>query len=188
MTISLSIIVLLAILYFTTPAIAEDLTIPIDEEYLRADNMKVHFSKVTITDRLEGQAFTSDPEHSKFPKLYFTYENLGNVANNGHLSMAFVDDKGNVYRVNDVTMDPIQPGKTSDRVRFLEVAVPKNVTITKFVIYEGSLVTEYPIKYKGETTPIPGNNNPAGSKAICCLSSLLPLLVVGTAFKAARKH
>lgn len=167
---TIAIVLLLSLII--VPAMADDVTIPVNKDY-RMGDMIIHFSQVVITDRPYTGVITADPEEHKYPKIMFTYENKGDVASTGFFNMSFEDDRGNTYNTEDITMDLIQPGATSS-VRFLEVAVPEDVTITKFIIYEGFKKFEYPLVCETPTTPAATGDGNNGN-GLCGIALILPL-------------
>jgi hypothetical protein len=171
---------------FIVPAMAADVTIPMNKDYKADNNMVVHLIAVNITDYTMGNEFTPyGKDNTIWPKLMFTYTNTGSTADTGHLLVLFHDDQGNVYNRTDVTMNLIQPGQTSE-MRFLEVPVQKDRKVTEVEIVEGFRSTSYAIQYPAQssTTPvIPGISNlPDVTKGCCLAPLLLPLLAIGAVF------
>jgi MYXO-CTERM domain-containing protein len=177
-----------ALALMAAPAMAEDVTIPINKDYKSGD-MIVHITKVTITDKYEGNTYSADPDNTIWPKVWFSYENKGTTPVNGNLYVGFADDKGIMYwdaknnrSMVDITMYPIQPGQTSDE-RFLEVAAPKGTKITQLIIFGPYQKTDMVIDLTGgstatATTAATGQD---GAPSICPSLLLLPLLVLGMA-------
>jgi hypothetical protein len=177
---------------FIAPAMAADVTIPINQDYKADNNMVVHLIAVNITDYTMGNEFTPyGKENTIWPKLLFTYTNTGSTADTGHLLILFRDDQGNIYNRTDVTMNFIQPGQTSE-MRFLEVPVQKDRKVTEVEILEGFRVTSYRLQYPAQssTTPvIPGISNlPIVTKECCLAPLLLPLLAIGAVFVSKYKR
>jgi hypothetical protein len=184
------IITVMALALFMAPALAADVTIPINKDYKDGSGMVVHLLQVSITDRGMGNVYSPDPENTVWPKLVFSYENKGAAPMNGNLEVAFFDDKGNQYpakgRITDITMSPIQPGNTSD-VRFVEAAVvPKDTKITSFKIYTGTAATTYDLPYGSAVTVTPTATPGQGNKG-CAIAVILPLLAAGIFF-VGKKH
>ncbi|MCD1295267.1 hypothetical protein CUJ83_09675 [Methanocella sp. CWC-04] len=166
---------------------AADVTIPINKEVTLNKTMKLNIVQVTITDLSMTGKYTEDPENSKWPKLVYNYENIGQIASTGWFEMAFIDENGKRYRAEDITMDLIGPGKTSSE-RFVEVAVPGDIKVTGFVIYKGvsdTVLAEFEIPYGSQVTPTPAAE--PNNKSICPSLLILPLLVVGSIFMARSK-
>lgn len=175
------IITLTALALFITPALAADVTIPINKDYTSSNGMVVHFDKVVISDNYHGNTYSSDPANTTWYDLYFTYENKGDTAQNGNLEVSFYDNKGNKYpegtNITDITMNMIQPGATSDQ-RFVEAAViPKNTNIVGFQVFDNFQSTMFSIN-GGQTSASTASTNPSTGNTFC-LSALLPLLIVG---------
>lgn len=175
-----------ALALIMAPATAADVIIPINKDYKSGD-MVIHITKVTITDRYWGNTYSADPDNTIWPKVWFKYENQGTVPMNGNLYVAFADEKGNKYwdarnnkSIVDITMNPIEPGKTSDE-RFLEAAALKGTKITQLIIYNDAqqpgLVIDLSYNGLASTTVSPG---PSGGSSFCP-SLLLPLLLLGMA-------
>jgi hypothetical protein len=181
------IIAAMALAALIMPAMAADVTIPINKDYKYGD-MVVHITKAEITDRYKGNTYSADPENSIWPKVWFKYENKGTVAVNGNLYVAFMDDKGNVYwdsrnnkPIFDATMDTVAPGSTSEE-RFVEAAAPKGTKITKVILYnyEGKQDAVIDISTGSTSTAATAGPTTNGG-SICGLSLLLPLIIIGTA-------
>jgi hypothetical protein len=181
------IISICALALMMAPALAADVTVPINKDYKSGD-MVVHVTKVTITDKYWGNTYSADPDNTIWPKVWFKYENKGTVPVNGNLYVAFADDKGNKYwdsrfnkPITDITMDPIEPGKTSDE-RFVEAAAPRGTNITQVIFYndarQEAMVIDIPGGSPASATAAPPN--PSGGSSLCP-SLLLPLLLLGAA-------
>jgi hypothetical protein len=177
------------------PAIAADVTIPINQDY-KSDNgnssMIVHLIAVNITTYTMGNEFTKyGSDNTIWPKLLFTYKNVGSSASYSHLQIKFKDDQGNTYSSTDDKMIMLQPGETSE-MRFLEVPVQKDRTIKGFDIIEGFKDTYYPIEYQTVPSTTTGPGIPIISNIpftnLCCTSLLLPLLAIGAIFVSRRKR
>ena len=176
-----------AVVLMMAPAMAADVTIPVNKDFNNGD-MVVHVTKVTITDKYWGNTYSADPDNTIWPKVWFKYENKGTVPMNGNLYVAFADDKGNKYQdtrfnrsISDTTMDPIEPGKTSDE-RFVEAAAPRGTKITQVILYNDARQEAMVIDITGGSpasataaTPTPGEGS------ALCPSLLLPLLLLGAA-------
>jgi hypothetical protein len=181
------IISICALALIMAPALAADVTIPINKDFNNGD-MVVRVTKVMITDKYWGNTYSADPDNTIWPKVWFKYENKGTVSTNGNLYVAFADDKGNKYwdtrnnrPIADITMNPIEPGKTSDE-RFVEAAAPRGTRITQVILYDYAQHEAMVIDISGGSpssatvaTTTPGQ----GSSA--CPSLLLPLLLLGAA-------
>jgi hypothetical protein len=182
---SLLIITLLVLALMITPALAADMTIPINKDFREGD-MVVHLLQVSITDSSTGNVYSPDPANTVWPKLVFTYENMGNVPINGNLEIAFFDENGKQYpegkRITDITMSPIGPGNASE-VRFLEAAVvPKGTKITHFKIYWEGKATTFTIPYPDTATATAIPAATAGqstSSGPCAIAVMLPILAIG---------
>ncbi len=176
-----------------TPAMAADVTIPVNKDYTSDTHMVIHLIAVNITSYTMGNEFTQyGKDNTIWPKLLFSYTNKGSSADTGHLYIKFHDDQGNTYSKTDVTMNMILPGQTSE-MRFLEVPVQKDRKIKGFEIVEGFNSTYYPIEYQAASTTTPGQGIPIISNLpitqnCCCASLLLPLLAIGAVFIARRKQ
>ncbi len=168
------------------PATAADVTIPINQDY-KSDNgnssMIVHLIAVNITTYTMGNEFTQyGSDNTIWPKLLFTYKNVGSSASYGHLQIKFQDDQGNTYSRTDDKMIMLQPGETSE-MRFLEVPVQKDRKIKGFEIVEGFTVTYYPVEYQAASTTSPIqdipiiNNLPIGNEYYGAPLALLLLLI-----------
>lgn len=175
---------------FAVPAMASDVTIPINKDY-QSGNMTVHLILVNITDYTMGNEFTPyGKDNTIWPKLVYTYENKGSVPENGYLFIIFHDDRGDTYESHDVTMDMVQPGKTTTP-RFKEVPVEKGRKITQVEIVEGFRHSYYPLQYPTATPSIPlipGVSNFPSTQTCCCAPLLLPLLAIGALFVSKRKR
>lgn len=143
------------------PAMAADVTIPINQDY-KSDNGNnsfiIHLIAVNITTYTMGNEFTIyGSDNTIWPKLLFSYKNVGSSSSYGHLQIKFHDDQGNTYSSTDDKMLLLQPGQTSE-MRFLEVPVQKDRKITGFEIIEGFNSAYYPIEYNtaATTVPVPG--------------------------------
>lgn len=175
-----------------TPALAADVTIPVNKDYTSDTNMVIHLIAVNITPYTMGNEFTQyGADNTIWPKLLYTYTNNGKSADYGHLSIKFKDDQGNLYERSDVSMNMIQPGSTSE-MRFLEVPVQKDRKIAGFEIIEGFKTTYYPIEYQTTSTTTPGQSIPIISNLplsnLCCTSLLLPLLAIGAIFVGRKRR
>jgi hypothetical protein len=181
------IVAICALALIMAPALAADVTIPINKDY-KAGDMVVHVTKVTITDKYWGNTYSADPDNTIWPKVWFKYENTGTVPMNGNLYVAFADDKGNKYwdtrnnrTIADITMDPIAPGKTSDE-RFIEAAAPRGTKITQVILYDQAqrvaMVIDLP---GGSSASAPVATHAPGEGSSICPSLLLPLLLLGVA-------
>ncbi len=175
----------LALALVIVPTLAADVTVPINQDHTESDGMVIHILRADITDRGMGNVYSPDPDHTIWPKLVYTFENKGTTANYGDLEMAFFDDKGNQYpaksHITDITMNKIEPGKTSD-VRFVEAAViPKDTKIAYFKVYEGGRASTYDIPYDKATTATAGATSTTGPTAtpICGILLVLPLIAIG---------
>jgi hypothetical protein len=176
------IIVLAALALFMAPALA-DTTIPIDKDYTSGNGMVIHFDKVVIADDTHGNTFSPDPANTTWYDLYFTYENKGSTAQNGHLEVSFYDNEGNKYpsgaNITDMTMDMLQPG-TSSGERLVEAAIlPKNTQAAGFQVYDNFQTIRFGIA-GGRTSTTGGTSamNPSASSPFC-LTLTLPVLIVG---------
>jgi hypothetical protein len=176
-----------ALTLIMAPAVAADVTIPINKDFNNGD-MVVHVTKVTITDKYQGNTYSADPENTIWPKVWFKYENKGTVPVNGNLYVAFADDKGNKYwdsrnnrPIIDITMNPIEPGKISDE-RFVEAAAPRGTKITKVILYNDAQREAMVIDITGGSpaSATVATPQPSGSSSVCP-SLLLPLLLLGAA-------
>src|SRR5208337_4805834 len=179
------IITLTALALFITPALAADVTIPINKDYTSSNGMVIHFDKVVISANYHGNTYSPDPANTTWYDLYFTYENTGSTAQNGQLEVSFYDDNGNKYpdgeNISDITMSPLQPGTTSD-LRFVEAAViPKNANIVGFQVYDNFQTIRFSIPGGQTSTSTSAATASPSSGNAFCLSALLPLLVVGAA-------
>lgn len=169
----------MAIALILMPAVAGGKTIEVNRDF-RDGDMVIHVLQVNITDYPMGNVYSPDPSNTVWPKLVFTYENRGSVPINGNLEVTFYDDMGNQYppggRITDITMDPIQPGKTSD-IRFVEAAViPRDTKIAGFKVYINGRAEAVDIPYATATpTPVPGE----GGTGMCCIAMLMPVMAIG---------
>ncbi len=77
-------IAVIVLALMAAPALATDLTIPINKDVTRGD-MVVHITKMQVTDKYMGNTYSADPDNSIWPKLWFIYENKGSVPLNGNL-------------------------------------------------------------------------------------------------------
>lgn len=140
------------------PAIAADVTIPINQDYNSNNgnsSMIVHLIAVNITTYTMGNEFTKyGADNTIWPKLLFSYKNVGSNPSYGHLEIRFVDDQGNKYSSTDDKMILLKPGETSE-MRFLEVPVQKDRKIEGFEIVEGFGTTYYPLEYQAASTTTP---------------------------------
>ncbi len=178
------------------PAIAADVTIPINQDY-KSDNgnssMIIHLISVNITTYTMGNEFTKyGADNTIWPKLLFSYKNVGSSSNYGHLEIRFVDDLGNKYSSTDDKMIMLKPGETSE-MRFLEVPVQKDRKIKGFEIIEGFNTTYYPIEYQAASSTTPGQGIPIISnlpisQGCCCAPLLMPLIIFGVIFVARKKQ
>ncbi len=188
-------ITICALALLAAPAMAADVTIPVNKDFA-SDDMVVHVTRVTITDKYWGNTYSADPENSIWPKVWFKYENKGKVPAHGNLYVAFVDDKGNKYwdsrynsPITDITKDPIEPGKTSDKERFVEAAAPRGTKITQVILYGRDRKEAMAIDLPGGSTASVTTGTPATSKGpSICPSLLLPLLLTGAVAVLGRKH
>lgn len=182
------IITAMALVLCVAPALAADVTIPINKD-VREGDMVVHILQVSITDQTMGNVYSPDPSNTVWPKLVFTYENKGKVPLNGNFEVAFYDDSGNQYpdkkHITDITMDPIQPGATSG-ARFVEAAVvPKNTKVTSFKVFVGGQATTFEIPYESASTTAPtstggqSTGQSTAGKGLCAMALVLPVLAVG---------
>lgn len=188
------IMVAIALVSLTGTALAADTTIPINKDFKEGD-MVVHLLQVSITDRSTGNVYSPDPANTVWPKLVFTYENIGSVPLNGNLEIAFIDAQGNQYpankRLTDITMKQIAPGNTSE-ARFIEAAViPKDTRITQFKIYYEGKATTFDIPYGG-TAVATATTSPAASPGTatdggpCAIAIILPALAILVAARTKR--
>jgi len=186
----------MALALLVAPATAEDVTVPIGQDY-RYGDMVVHIIKAEITGQYRGNTYSADPENSVWPKVWFTYENKGTAAANGNLYVGFMDDKGNVYQDSrknkplfDSTMNPIAPGSTSDE-RFVEAAAPKGTNIVKVILYDYEGREDRVIDIgTGEATaaasPSTAGGRGTAGTGICAIALILPAAATGI-FVAGRK-
>ncbi len=188
------IISLCAIAFIAAPALAADVTIPVNKDFKSGD-MVVHVTKVTITDRYWGNTYSADPDNTIWPKVWVIYENKGTVPINGNIYVAFADDKGNKYwdstrnaPISDITMSPIAPGKTSDE-RFIEAAAPKGTKITQAILYDQAMQRAMVIDLPSGNTisATTSTTTPPGSSSLC-ISIIVPLLLVGAVTILNNKH
>ncbi len=177
----------LALAMLITPALAADVTIPLNRDYKYGD-MVVHITKAEITDKYRGNTYSADPDNSIWPKVWFYYENKGTTPVDGNLYVAFMDDKGNLYQdsrknkpIFDSTMGPIDPGTRSDE-RFLEAAAPKGTKITKIILYNYLGQEDNVIDISsGSTATAPSSTSTPGpsGKGPCAIALALPVLAAG---------
>ena len=164
------------------PAMAADVTIPINQDYKSYNGNSsfiIHLIAVNITTYTMGNEFTIyGQDNTIWPKLLFSYTNVGSNSSYGHLQIKFHDDQGNIYSSTDDKMLMLQPGQTSE-MRFLEVPVQKDRKIIGFEIVEGFDSTFYPIKYQAASTTAPSSGIPIiGSLPITNGNSSAPLLLL----------
>lgn len=172
------------------PALAKDIaTIPLDKrlQLTSSSNMDVHLLQVTISDMPYGGAYAEHPEDMLWPVLVYTYENHGSVPQEGHLHVIFTDNKGDTYEKTDPGMlNPVQPGNVSSS-RLIEIALPKDRTLTKMTVIQGFEQTDYDLAYPpGSPSASPAaSSSPSGSSApgkFCLGSLVLPLMLVCAAW------
>ena len=176
------IIVLAALVLFMAPVLA-DQTITVDKDYTSSNGMVIHFDKVVIADDTHGNTFSPDPANTTWYDLYFTYENKGSTAQNGHLEVSFYDNNGNKYpsgaNITDITMSMLQPGTSSDE-RLVEAAVlPKNTQIAGFQVFDNFQTIRFPIAGGQTSTTTGGTTANTSPSNPFCLTLLIPLLAVG---------
>lgn len=187
------IISVLALACLIAPALAEDVTVPVNRDYQFSDGIVVHFTNLVISDNYHGNTYSADPANTKWYDLYFTYENKGSIAQTGHLEISFYDAQGNKYpggkNITDISMGPMQPGASSDRQRFVEAAViPKDTKIMGFQVFDGFKSTRFDISGGQTSTTTTTATASATSKPSLCLPVLLlPLLIIGVVV-ASRKQ
>ena len=187
-------ITMLALVFLITPALAEDVTVPINKDYQFSDGIVVHFTNLVISDNYHGNTFSPDPANTKWYDLYYTFENKGSKAQTGHLEVSFYDAQGNKYpsgkNLTDISMDLMQPGTSSDKQRFLEAAViPKDTKIAGFQVFDGFKSTRFDIA--GGPTPTTTTTTAASatSKPSLCLPALLlPLLIIGVVITSRKRN
>ncbi|HTX43961.1 MAG TPA: hypothetical protein VMC61_04470 [Methanocella sp.] len=183
-----------ALALLVAPALAADVTIPVNKDFTSGD-MVIHVTKVMITDKYWGNTYSADPDNTIWPKVWFVYENKGTVPVNGNLYVSFVDDKGNKYwdarsnrPIADITMNPIEPGKTSDE-RFIEAAAPRGTKITKVILSHDGFRDDMVIDIPGGSSTSATETVPTtGGGSSICPSILLPLLLLGAVAMLRKKR
>lgn len=168
------------------PAWAEDATIPLGRDYRFGDGIVAHFSRLVIAEDYHGNTFSPDVENTTWYDLYFTYENTGSIAQTGHLEVSFYDDRGNKYpagkNITDISMEMLQPGASSDQLRFVEAAViPRDAKILGFQVFDGSATTRFGISGIPAATPTATTGAAATGYPACLPAALLPLAIAGIA-------
>lgn len=182
----------LALVVAVPAATAEDITIPVGKTQQISGNITAHLVQVSVL----GAPITSDNNDVTnisdyiWPTLDYYYENTGPRSENGHLTVKFMDDKGDEYKVSDAgTLMTVDPGTRSEN-RYMGVHVPKDRKIVRLTIVQGFDETPIDLVYPSATavksaTPTAqaagnqpgGTGTPAGK--LCLGSWALPLLLGG---------
>lgn len=124
----------------TVPQALADENYVLDQDYARANShIIIHLIMVNVTDSPMGNVYPSlSPSETKWAHLVFNYENTGNETEKGYISMEFIDSNGNVYPNTEIRDATVPPHSITPRPLFTEIPIPKNVTLVKLHVYQGT--------------------------------------------------
>jgi hypothetical protein len=146
---------LILLLTWTAPAVLADQDILLYEQYQMAGkNIIVHLIELNISDTPMGNVYAPDFPNTKWVRLVYTFENLGDTPDKGFIRPTFIDTEGNPYQNFDYTGENVLPHTTAGPF-FVEIPVPQHVTLTKIIFVEGFNQHEFDIP-QVTTTPTPG--------------------------------
>ncbi|MCD1295748.1 hypothetical protein CUJ83_12135 [Methanocella sp. CWC-04] len=167
------------------PIVYADENIVLNQEYLRkGTNIKVNLIEVDISEKQLGSKTSPYPlEETKWVRLVYTYENLGDKSEKGYLNIKFLDTDNNEYPMGEVeyTGRDVAPHSFSE-VRFIEIPVPKDAVIDRFVIIQGFDETTYNIPQTEKPTPTPAitaTPGPTQEPPKTCMP-FLPFMIAGS--------
>ncbi len=135
---------------------ADQVTIPLGySAYGLRSQMEAHLQYIEIGDDRKGSTQITTPlERVKWFRLFYQYENHGNTTENGDLKLEFIDDKDNVYKLDDRTYtgDTVSPYSMGS-LKFVELPISRDSNIVTIRVYKGFEYTEFPVPAAGAATP-----------------------------------
>jgi hypothetical protein len=183
------------------PAAYADEEYILNQDYQRVNsNIIIHLIEVNVTDKPMGNVYPSAaPSETKWAHLVFNYENIGDASEKGYINMEFVDSNGNTYPNTEIRDATVAPHTTTDRPLFTEVPIPKNATLTKLHVYQGTNPAfrtkeqwyDLHMTVVATPTPVVATPTPTAASPTGCLGALLPFALLsslGVAGIAIRKY
>lgn len=135
---------------------ADQVTIPLGySAYGLRSQVEAHLQYVEIGDDRKGSTQTTTPlERVKWFRLFYQYENHGNTTEDGDLKLEFIDDKGNVYKLDERTYtgDKVSPNSIGS-LKFVELPISRDSNIVTIRVYKGFEYTDFPMPGQGAVTP-----------------------------------
>jgi hypothetical protein len=137
-------------------ALADQVTIPLGySAYGLRSQVEAHLQYVEIGDDRKGSTQITTPlERVKWFRLFYQYENHGNTTEDGDLKLEFIDEKGNVYKLDDRTYtgDRVSPNSIGS-LKFVELPISRDSNIVTIRVYKGFEYTDFPMPGQGAATP-----------------------------------
>jgi hypothetical protein len=155
---------LLLLITWAAPAVLADQEIQLNDQYQMAGkNIIVHLYVINISDNPMGNIYAPDYPNTKWVRLVYGFENFGDAREKGFIQPTFIDSEGSRYQNFDYTGENVLPHTTAGPF-FVEIPVPKTVTITKLIFVEGFNQYEFDIP-RVATTPTPEPSATPGPNA-----------------------
>jgi hypothetical protein len=155
---------LLLLLTWAAPAVLADQEIQLNDQYQMAGkNIIVHLYLINISDNPMGNIYAPDYPNTKWVRLVYGFENLGDTREKGFIQPTFIDSEGSRYQNFDYTGENVLPHTTAGPF-FVEIPVPKTVTLAKVIFVEGFNQYEFDIP-RVATTPTPEPSATPGPNA-----------------------
>jgi len=90
----------------------------------------------------------------KWFRLFYQYENHGNTTEDGDLKLEFIDDKGNVYKLDERTYtgDTVSPNSMGS-LKFVELPISRDSNIVTIRVYKGIRLYGFPHAGAGNCDP-----------------------------------
>lgn len=137
-------------------ALADQVTIPLGySAYGLRSQVEAHLQYVEIGDDRKGSTQITTPlERVKWFRLFYQYENHGNTTEDGDLKLEFIDEKDNVYKLDDRTYtgDRVSPNSIG-ALKFVELPISRDSNIVTIRVYKGFEYTDFPMPGQGAATP-----------------------------------
>jgi len=163
----MAILVLAGAVFLTlaTQAAYADQYIPLNERFtMNGKNIDVYILGLNIgSEEKSNIHYDVDSRTVYWVRLDYQYDNFGDVRDQGFVTPVLIDSNGSQYRYkeNEPTTQWINPHVKTGTF-WLEIPVPKNVTLTEIVFLDGTI--DHSFKLSAPTvTPAAGTPTPTGT-------------------------
>ncbi len=133
---------------------------------MNGKNIDVYLQGILMAnEEMSNVNYDVDPNTVYWARLYYQFDNRGDVEDQGFVTPVLIDSRGNQYRYkeNEPTTQWVKP-HTKTGAFWLEIPVPKNATLTEIVFLDGTIDHSFMLS-KPTVTPVAGTPTPSASPA-----------------------